>query len=73
VTHRARVVVAVALIAVVLALALDNTKSTRIGYVFGGFRAPLIVALLIAVVFGAAIEWLLLHRPERHRRQRWSP
>jgi uncharacterized integral membrane protein len=61
------VVVAVLVAAVVLAVALDNTRSTRIGYVFGDFRAPLIVVLLIAAVLGAAVEWLLLHRPRGRR------
>jgi uncharacterized integral membrane protein len=63
--RRTRVIVAVVLLAIVLAVALDNTKSTRLGYVFGGFHAPLVVALLVAGVIGAAIEWLLLHRPRR--------
>jgi uncharacterized integral membrane protein len=65
--HRTRIVIAVVVVAIVLAVALDNTKSTRIGYVFGGVRAPLVVVLLIAAVLGAAVEWLLHHRPRRHR------
>jgi uncharacterized integral membrane protein len=66
-TYRTRVVVGAIVAAIVLAIALDNTRSTRIGYVFGGFRAPLIVVLLVVAVFGAAVEWLLLHRPRGHR------
>ena len=65
--HRTRVVLAVLVVAIVLAIALDNTRSTRIGYVFGGFRAPLIVVLLVVAVLGAAAEWLLLHRPRGRR------
>jgi uncharacterized integral membrane protein len=62
----ARLVIGVLLLAVVVAIVADNRRDTRIGYVVGDVEAPLIIVLLIAALAGAAIGWLLLHRP-RHR------
>jgi uncharacterized integral membrane protein len=56
----ARIALAVILLAVGVAVVVDN-RVTRIGYIFGDIEAPLIVVLLLAVV-GALIGWLLLHR-----------
>ncbi len=63
--HWGRIVVAVVLIAVITAVAIDNRDDTRIGYVFGDVNAPLFVLLIISAIVGAAIGWLLLHRPHR--------
>ena len=63
--HWGRIGVAVVLIVVVAALVADNTRDTRIGYVFGDVDAPLFVLLLATAVLGALIGWLLLHRPHR--------
>lgn len=65
-THLGRIVVAVVLIAVIAAVAIDNREDTRIGYVFGDVNAPLFVVLIAAAVVGAIIGWLVLHRPQRH-------
>ena len=62
----ARIAVGVVLLAVGIAVIVDNRRDTRIGYVFGDVEAPLIVVLLLTAVVGALIGWLLLHRP-RHR------
>jgi uncharacterized integral membrane protein len=56
----------VILLAVGVAVIVDNRRDTRIGYVVGDVEAPLIVVLLLTAVVGALIGWLLLHRP-RHR------
>ena len=61
-----RIIVAIVLIAVIAALAIDNRDDTRIGYVFGDVDAPLFVLLIVAAVIGAIIGWLLLHRPHRN-------
>ena len=60
--HDARIVSGLVLLVIAVAISIDNRESTRVGYVFGDVRAPLILVLLIAAVFGAAIGWLLLHR-----------
>ena len=65
-THLARIVVALVLIAVIAAVAIDNSDDTRIGFVFGDVSAPLFVVLILAAIVGALIGWLLLHRPRRH-------
>jgi uncharacterized integral membrane protein len=61
----ARIVVGVVLLAAAVAVIVDNRRDTRIGYVFGDVTAPLILVLIVTAVVGAAIGWLLLHRPGR--------
>jgi uncharacterized integral membrane protein len=61
----ARIVVGVVLLAAAVAVIVDNRRDTRIGYVFGDVTAPLILVLIVTAVVGAAIGWLLLHRPRR--------
>ena len=65
---RAKVRFAIAAILVVAfaAVIVDNRGDTRVGYVVGDVEAPLVVVLLVTAVVGAAIGWLLLHRP-RHQ------
>jgi uncharacterized integral membrane protein len=58
----ARLVLGLLLLVVVAAIVVDNRRSTRLGYVFGDVRVPLVVALLGAAVLGALVGWLLLHR-----------
>jgi len=64
--HWGRIVVAVVLLVVIAALAIDNRDDTRIGFVVGDVNAPLFVLLIVAAVIGAIIGWLLLHRPHRN-------
>jgi uncharacterized integral membrane protein len=66
-TQWGRIVVAVVLIAIIAAVAIDNSDDTRIGYVFGDVNAPLFVVLIAAAIVGAIVGWLLLHRPHRHQ------
>jgi uncharacterized integral membrane protein len=66
-THWGRIALAVVLIVVIAAVAIDNRDDTRIGYVFGDVNAPLFVVLIAAAVVGAIVGWLLLHRPHRHQ------
>jgi uncharacterized integral membrane protein len=61
-----RIVVAIVLIVVIAAVAIDNRDDTRIGYVFGDVSAPLFVVLIAAAVVGAIVGWLLVHRPHHH-------
>jgi len=61
----ARIVVGVVLLAAAVAVVVDNRRDIRIGYVFGDVTAPLILVLVVTAVVGAAIGWLLLHRPGR--------
>lgn len=65
----ARIVFGVILLAVSVAVIVDNRRDTRIGYVFGDVTAPLILVLVVTAVVGAAIGWLLLHRPGRRDRR----
>lgn len=59
-----RVVSIVAILAVVVALALDNRGSVRLGYVVGERDASLVVVLVVAFVLGA-IAGLLARREPR--------
>ncbi len=62
-----RGVLAGLLLAVVVALAIDNRREVRVGWVFGDTDAPLWVVLLLTAFAGALIGWLLTHRPHRRR------
>lgn len=48
-----------------LAFAIDNRRTVRVGWVVGDGRAPMIVVLLIAALVGAMIGWLVLYRARR--------
>ena len=63
--HTVRIASGLVLVAVAVAIVVDNRRSTRVGYVVGDVRAPLILVLAVAAFFGAGVGWLLLHRP-RH-------
>jgi uncharacterized integral membrane protein len=63
VRNEPRIVVGILLLAVVVAIGVDNRHDVRVGYVVGDVEAPLIIVLLVTAVLGAAIGWLLLHRP----------
>lgn len=60
-----RLAVVLALIVVVIAVALDNRGDVRLGYVVGDAMAPVWIAIVAAAVAGAAVGWLLRHRPRR--------
>ncbi|MEA2718104.1 MAG: hypothetical protein QOI99_2421 [Actinomycetota bacterium] len=64
----ARIVALVVAVLVLLALAIDNRQSVRIGYVVGDVKAPLLVVLLIAAVLGGLVARLVEWRTGRTRR-----
>lgn len=61
-----RIVVAAVLLVVIIGLIADNTGETRVGYVFGGVKAPLFVLLIVTAVLGALIGWLVMYRSHHH-------
>ena len=61
----ARAVLGVILLVILVALVADNRSNVRVGWVIGDGEMPLAVVLTIAALAGAAIGWLLLHRPGR--------
>lgn len=60
-----RILVAVAIIAAVVIVALDNTDDVRVGYAFGETQGPIWIVLLAAGVAGVVVGWLIRHRPRR--------
>ncbi len=60
-----RSVIVVAIVAAVVAVALDNRDDARLGYVFGDASAPTWIVIIGAAVAGAVIGWLVRHR-SRH-------
>ncbi len=67
-----RLTLAAVLVLLVAAFAIDNRRSVRVGWVFGDFRAPMIVILLVTAVVGALIGWLVLYRARRAGRRNQS-
>ncbi len=61
-----RVLLIAALVAAVVAVALDNRRDARLGYVVGDASAPTWAVIVIAAVVGAVVGWLVRHRPRRH-------
>lgn len=54
------------IVAAAAALAIDNRQSVTLGYVVGERRAPLVIALGVAFVLGAAVSWLSSRRQRGH-------
>jgi uncharacterized integral membrane protein len=54
------------LLAVLIALAVDNRHEVSVGWVFDEGDAPAWVVLVVAAAVGVIIGWLMAHRP-RHR------
>jgi uncharacterized integral membrane protein len=65
---RARLFLGLLLLAAVIAVAVDNRRTVRVGYVVGDARAPMVLVLAIAMLAGALIGWLVLHRPHHSHR-----
>jgi uncharacterized integral membrane protein len=65
--HGLRVVVAVIILVVLVALVVDNKDDTSVGYVFGDVETPLFVVIIAAAVIGALLGWVVSHWPRRHR------
>ncbi len=60
-----RVVVILAIIAALVAVALDNRAHVRVGYAIGHKDGPIWVVMLCSAVAGVIIGGLLRHRPHR--------
>jgi uncharacterized integral membrane protein len=59
--------VGVVLLVVLVALVVDPTDNTNVGYDFGDVEAPLFVFLVLAALLGTLLGWMILHRPGRSR------
>jgi uncharacterized membrane protein YciS (DUF1049 family) len=62
---QARLIGVVVLVGVIAALAFDNRRTVRIGYVIGDAHVRLIYLLLITAALGAAVGWLARSRRRR--------
>jgi len=60
-----RIVIAALIVAVIIAVAIDNSESVEVGYVIGETEAPVWVVLVAAGIAGVVIGWLIKHRPTR--------
>ena len=58
-----RIVIAALIVAVIIAVAIDNSESVEVGYVIGETEAPVWVVLVAAGIAGVVIGWLIKHRP----------
>jgi len=63
--HVARIVGVVVLLAILVAVTLDNRHDVRVGWVIGNGHTPLALVVVLAALGGAAIGWLVLHWPRR--------
>jgi len=64
--HVIRLIIILAVLAALVAVALDNTDDVRVGWVVGDSNGPLWIVLIAAAIGGIIIGWLLRHRPRRH-------
>jgi len=55
----------IVLIVVLAALVIDNTRSVRVGFVFGDWKVPLIFVLIVTALLGALIDRLWMRRRRR--------
>jgi uncharacterized integral membrane protein len=62
---RARTLGAVAVAVVATVFVVSNTQEVKIHWVFGTSRAPLIIALAVALVLGAALGGFAARRVRR--------
>ena len=61
-----RMIVVVALVAVLVVVALDNRNKARVGYAIGDADIPVWFLIVAAAVGGMIIGWLVRHRPRNH-------
>jgi len=64
--HIIRLVVIVAVIAALVAVALDNTDDVRLGYAVGDTNAPIWIVIVLSAIGGIVLGWLFKHRPRRN-------
>jgi uncharacterized integral membrane protein len=55
-TNTARLVVALVIFAALVAFAIDNSDSVKVGFVFTEKKVPLIWVLLVTAVLGAILD-----------------
>ena len=55
-----------AIVVVLVVVAMDNRKDTRVGYAIGETSGPIWIVILASAVAGVVMGWLVRHRP-RHR------
>ncbi len=63
--EQGRLIGAVVLVGVIAALAIDNYREVKIGYVFGDAKIHLIYLLLITAALGGAVGYLARSRRKR--------
>lgn len=63
--RQVRLIAAVVLVLVTVALVLDNRGDVRLGWVFGDTTTPLALVIAITFVLGLAVGWLGSHRRRR--------
>jgi len=61
-----RIVIAAIIVALIIAVAVDNSESVEVGYVIGETNAPVWAMLVAAGIAGVMIGWLIKHRPSRN-------
>ena len=64
-SERGRLIAAVILVGVIAALAIDNYREVKIGYVLGDARVHLVYLLLVTALLGAAAGYLARSRRKR--------
>jgi uncharacterized integral membrane protein len=57
-----RLVVVLAIVAALVAVAMDNRDDVRVGYAVGEANAPIWIVLVAAALAGIVIGWLLRRR-----------
>jgi uncharacterized integral membrane protein len=61
-----RIVIAAIIVAVIIAVAADNSESGEVHYVVGETNAPVWAMLVAAGIAGVMIGWFIKHRPSRN-------
>ena len=54
-----------AIVAAMVAVAMDNRDNVRVGYAIGDAEAPIWIVIIAATAAGLVIGWLIRHRPGR--------
>jgi uncharacterized integral membrane protein len=65
----ARIVGAIAALALLIAFVLDNSQTVRVGFVFFNAKISLIWVLIIAAFLGALVDRLVILLGQRRRRR----
>jgi len=60
--HVLRLVIVAAIVAVLVAVAMDNRDDVRVGYVVDEANAPVWIVVVAAAIGGLVVGWLLRRR-----------